>query len=110
MLDFKEARRLVWSSRVVLEVGDGESGGEDVGEVGREVCTPISRWNISVGSSSLLSSSSLSLCTGTLALVVEGISETIVSNLEISFWRLVDAVEERESRDSVREVSIGVTR
>jgi len=74
-------------------------------EAGGEVCTPMSRWKSSVGSSS---SESSSLCS--CVCPVGGISETIVSRRLMSFERLVEAVEASERRDSVSVASMGVSR
>ncbi len=86
--------------------GETEEGRDGCGEDGREVWTPISLWNISVGSSSLSSSSSCWIRTP----FVSGISETKPSSLVISFSRLALAVEARSRRDLVRDLTIGVTR
>lgn len=71
----------------------------------------MSRWKSSVGSSSLSESSSLFSCDNAFLDVIDrGISETMDSSFVINFLRLEEAVEARESRDSVKDASMGVTR
>lgn len=84
----------------------------DDGVEGREVWTPMSRWKSSVGSESLSLSWSFSPSPACfpLPVTVEGISDTIPSNFEINFERFSDALEKRDSRELVRDASIGVTR
>ena len=77
-------------------------------ERGGEVCTPMSRWNSSLGSSSSSSISVSGLCTGDWW--VSGMIDTAASSFAISLDRFCDAVEASERRDVVREASMGVTR
>lgn len=91
-----------------MRSGAGEPGRVLEGEVGKEVWTPISRWNISVGSSSLSSSSRAS--SKLFVCVVIGISDTMPSSRVTSFDKLLEAVSANESREAVREASIGVRR
>jgi hypothetical protein len=86
--------------------------GREGGVEGREVWTPMSRWKSSVGSESLSESVSFSPSPAyrCFCAIVGGISDTMDSSREISFERFVDAVSARESREVVREASMGVTR
>lgn len=73
-----------------------------------EVCTPMSRWKSSVGSSSSPASSPLFPIP--FSFPPSGITLTRSSSFVIRVERLEAAVEARESREEVREVSMGVMR
>ena len=97
--------RLVCSSIVVV-AGGGEGGRENEGEAGSDVWTPMSRWNSSVGSLSL-SSSSGSSWRG-VAKNDCGVSDTIPWSLAINLSRFSCAVPVSSCRDEVKAAIMGV--
>lgn len=104
--DVSLSSRVIWSDKAVLD-GKGDVGSENDGETGREVWMPISRWNSSVGSLSLSSSS------GSSCRDVEtscGVSDTIPRSLAINLSRFCCAVPASSCRDEVSAAIMGVIR
>lgn len=97
--------RLACSSSIVV-TGGGEAGREFEGEAWSDVWTPMSRWNSSVGSLSL-SSSSDSSWRGAATTDCE-VSDTIPCSLAINLSRFSCAVPASSCRDEVRAAIMGV--